>query len=147
MACCNKCWIWYILVTLVPVLQLLGQACWCCYGCKIEFWEIVYHIRILLAQVLEHHPTPPSCHGHEHGIDSFELMSIAVQAPCKKVFLEESDSPLRLDTHLLLCRWELASLEVFVSFMRPSRLIVYPTPHCITDEVGEGLDIHNINHL
>ena len=65
-------------------------------------------------QVLECRLAPPSCHGHECWIDSSIPMSIAIQAPCKKVLLLEADSPVWLDSLLLVRWWELASLQLLL---------------------------------
>ena len=96
-------------------------------------------------QILECSPTPPSCHGHERGVDPAIPVRIGVIAPCKKVLLQKFDSPCWLSPHLFGSRREVTGLRFLVSSARPSRVIVRLTPHGFAYESGEVTDIHNVN--
>ena len=96
-------------------------------------------------QILECGPTPPSCHGHECGVDPPIPVRIGVIAPCKKVLLQKFDSPCWLSPHLFGGRREVTGLWFIVSSTRLSRVIVRPTPHGFAYEPGEGTDVHDVN--
>ena len=96
MACSDKSGVRDLLIFTVPFPQLRGQSLGSSCRCKIEIWEVIYYVWVLLAQVFECCPAPSSCRGHKSWVNSPIPMSIGVIAPRKKTLLQKCGSPLGL---------------------------------------------------
>ena len=145
MASHNKSWVRDLLILPVPLPQLRCEALRSSRWHKTELWEVIYNVRILLAQVLECCPAPSSCRGHECRVDAAIPVGVGVVAPCKKMLLQKLLPPPGLQPHLSFGGWKIAGLGLLVATSCSLGMIICLAPHGLAYKFCKGSDIHDVD--